>query len=200
MNLPEYRQLDNSIESFKKIKQQSEKLWEKIDLEECWGYQIQEGSKWKKGLTEEELLDFENRLGFQFPDPLKNFLKTMNGLDKPGINYTGDEADTKYGATFYSFPENIERIKEQIEWILEDNKVSASDLSSGKVPYIFPYLGHRFLICDKNLNVLSMHGNDIIYWAANLSQGIAKDIWEDKFWQKTPTKYPENSFWYNKSS
>lgn len=55
MTPSEYRQLDNSIESFKRIKQQSEKLWEKVELEECWGYQIQEGSKWKKGLTEEEL-------------------------------------------------------------------------------------------------------------------------------------------------
>jgi hypothetical protein len=198
MNLSQYRQLDNSIESFTRIKQQSDKLWEKIELEECWGFQIQEGSKLKKGLSEQELLDFESQLGFQFPDPLKNYLKTMNGLDRPGINNTGNEKDTEYGPTFYSYPEDVERIKGQIEWILEDNKVSESDLSSGKAPYIFPYLGHRFLICDKNQNVLSMHGNDIIYWAANLSQGIAKDIWG--YWQKTPTKYPEDSFWNNKVS
>jgi hypothetical protein len=198
MKQSEYRLLDNSIESFSKIKQQSEKLWEKIELEECWGYQIQEGSKWKKGLTEKELLDFESQLGFQFPDPLKNFLRTMNGLDRPGINHTGNEADTEYGPTFYSYPEDVERIKGKIEWIIEDNKVSEFDLLSGKAPYIFPYLGHRFLICDKNQNVLSMHGNDIIYWAANLSQGIAIDIWG--FWEKIETKYSEDSFWNNKAS
>jgi hypothetical protein len=38
-----------------------------------------------------------------------------------------------------------------------------------------------------------MRGNDIIYWGANLSQGIAKDIFRD--WLKTPTQYPEGSFW-----
>ena len=111
MNLSEYCQLDNKIESFNSIKQQSEKLWEKIELEKCWGFQIQEGSKWKKGLTKEELLDFESQLGFQFPDPLKNFLKTMNGLDRPGINNTGNEKDTEYGPTFYSYPEDIGIIK-----------------------------------------------------------------------------------------
>ena len=193
MNLSEYRQLDDSIESFRKIKLLSEKFWEKVVLEECWGYQIQEGSKWKKGLTEVELLEFENQLGFQFPDPLKNFLKTMNGLDRPGINYTGDEKDTGYGPTFYSYPEDVERIKRQIEWVIDDNKVSELDLLSGKVPYVFPYLGHRCLICDKNNNVLSMRGNDIVYWAANLSQGIMIDIFGH--WEKTPTKYPEDSFW-----
>ncbi|OQP44254.1 hypothetical protein A4H97_33415 [Niastella yeongjuensis] len=195
MKPSEFRQLNNSIDSFKRIKQESEKLWEKVELEECWGFQIQEGSKWKKGLTEEELLDFERQLGFRFPDSLKNFLRTMNGLDRPGINHTGNDEDTEYGPTFYSYPEDIEKIKGQIEWVLEDNKVSELDLLSGKVPYVFPYLGHRCLVCDKNQNVLSMHGNDIIYWGVNLSQGIAHDIWG--FWQKTQTKYPEVSFWNN---
>jgi hypothetical protein len=198
MNLSEYHQLDNSIESFKRIKQQSEKLWEKVELEECWGFQIQEGSKWKKGLTEEELLDFESQLGFQFPDPLKNFLRTMNGLDRPGINHTSNEEDTEYGPTFYSYPEDVERIKKQIEWVLEDNKVAESDLVSGKVPFIFPYLGHRCLICDKNQNVLSMRGNDIIFWTDNLSQGIAKDIFG--YYDISATEFPEGSFWNNKAS
>jgi hypothetical protein len=198
MKKSEYHRLHDSIESFVLIKQLSEKNWEKVELQECWGYQIQEGSKWKKGLTGVELLDFENQMGFQFPKPLKNYFRTMNGLDKPGINNTGIEMDIAYGPTFYSYPEDVERIKEQINWILEDNKVSESDISSGKVSYILPYLGRRFLICDKNQNVLSMHGNDIIYWAANLSQGIAKDIFG--YYQTPPTHYPEISFWNNKIS
>jgi hypothetical protein len=32
------------------------------------------------------------------------------------------------------------------------------------------------LIISKREVVLSMHGNDIIYWARNLSWGIADDI------------------------
>ena len=111
MTKARYHKLDNSVSSFEFIKQQSEQYWEHIELKICWGFQIQEGSKWKKGLSEQQLLDFQRELGMTFPESLKNFYRTMNGLDKPGINNNGGEEETEYGPTFYSYPDDISAIK-----------------------------------------------------------------------------------------
>lgn len=62
------------------IKKESEKYWEQINLDLCWRFQIQEGSKWKKGLSEFQLEDFQKQLGIIFPESLKNYYHTMNGL------------------------------------------------------------------------------------------------------------------------
>jgi hypothetical protein len=175
MKKMEYNKLDNSLASFEFIKQKSEKYWESIDLEICWGFQIQEGSKWKEGLSEGQINDFQNDLKIQFPESLKNYFRTMNGLDKPGINNNGGEHETEYGPIFYSYPEDVEKIKSQIEWILQENHAE-NDNSMLHIPTIFPFLGHRFLILDEEEIVLSMFGTDIIYWAENLSKGVASDI------------------------
>jgi hypothetical protein len=89
MTKKEYKNLDCSISSFQFIKNESERFWEQVDLEICWGFQIQEGSKWKKGLSELQLEDFQKQLGITFPESLKNYYRTMNGLDKPGIDNNG---------------------------------------------------------------------------------------------------------------
>ncbi len=172
-----FRLLDSSIPSFEKIKALSEKEWENIEYDECWGFQIQQNSKWRKGLNEIELNQFEQEIGFQFPNSLRNFYKTMNGLNKPGINFSGDlKSEPTFRSTFYSFPEDLEIIKDQINWILESNKMTIEEVKTGKAPFIFPYFGHRFLVFDSNEQILSMHGSDIILWSQNLAKAVAKDI------------------------
>ncbi|MBQ0152480.1 MAG: SMI1/KNR4 family protein [Chryseobacterium sp.] len=176
MTKKKYLHLDNSPASFQLIKLESEKLWKTIDLEDCWGFQIQEGSKWNKGLSEEQLKDFQNQMNLEFPKSLKNFYRTMNGLNKPSVNNNGGEGTLEYGSLFYSYPEDIKIIKSQIEWVLEANKITQDEFKTQNFPPIFPYFGHRFLIFDHPENALSMYGDDIIFWADNLSKGIAKDI------------------------
>lgn len=175
MTEKEFKKLDNSISSFEFIKKESEKYWNQVELENCWGFQIQEGSKWKKGLSDKELEDFQENLGITFSESLKNYFRTMNGLDKPGINNNGGE-EIEFGTTFYSYPDDIEIIKSQIKWILEENNVDDKVISVQNIPSIIPYLGHRFLILDSEESILSMYGNDIIMWAENLSKGIARDV------------------------
>ncbi|KQR94443.1 hypothetical protein ASG01_00715 [Chryseobacterium sp. Leaf180] len=171
-----YKELDCSVLSFQFIKRESEEYWEQVNLDVFWGFQIQEGSKWKKGLSEPQLEDFQKNLGIAFSEPLKNYYRTMNGLDKPGINNNGGEGAIEFGTTFYRYPEDIERIKSQIKWIFEDNKVTDEIINTQNAPSIIPYLGHRFLILDNEGAILSMYGNDMIIWAENLSKGIARDI------------------------
>ncbi|PWN59109.1 SMI1/KNR4 family protein [Chryseobacterium viscerum] len=197
MKKRQFKKLDNSISSFQLIKKKSEKYWQKVDLQECWGFQIQEGSKWKKGLSEPELEDFQRQLNIKFPESLKNYYRTMNGLDKPGIDNNGGKGEFDFGPIFYSYPDDIPIIQTRIKWIMEANRVTEDIIKSQNVPPIIPYLGHRFLILDHEEAVLSMFGNDIILWNNNLSRGIAKDIFL-LYSHVDKKKIDKNSFWNKK--
>jgi hypothetical protein len=126
-NKPIYRNLpvaDDSIFFFEQFKHISEQYWDTVNgYKDCWGYQIQIGSKWKRGLSETELKEFENAVGFTFPWPLANLYKAMNGLDRPGIDFGGDVAENvpEFRSQFYSFPDDLDIIKDYIDWIYEAN-------------------------------------------------------------------------------
>ena len=198
MKIDELNNLNNSISSFEFLKKTSEKYWETSELILCWGLQIQQNSKWKKGLTESELIDFQNKIGFEFSESLKNYFRTMNGLDKFGININNGEDEIEYGTIFYSYPEDIELIKSEIKWILEENFVTKKDIESKAIPNIFPYYGNRYLILNNQEPVLSMQGTDILYWAENLCKGLAQDIFEFNHNKIKKKKLNETEFWENK--
>jgi hypothetical protein len=197
MKKRQFKKLDNSISSFQRIKKESEKYWRKVELQVCWGFQIQEGSKWKKGLSELELEDFQKQLNITFPESLKNYYRTMNGLDKPGIDNNGGEGEIDFGPVFYSYPDDIPIIKSTIEWVMKENKVTEDTIKDQNIPSIFPFFGHRFLILDLEEIVLSMYGNDIIHWADNLSRGISNDIFS-LYSTSEKKKMNTNSFWNKK--
>lgn len=199
MTNSDYNRLDNSISSFEFIKKASEQYWESVEPALCWGFQIQQGSKWKAGLSDADLVYFQNQVGIKFSDSLKNFYRSMNGLDKPGINNNGGESEITFGPTFYSYPDNIEEIKSVIDWVLEENKVTTADINQLNAAQIFPYYGHRFLILDNEELVLSMYGSDIIFWASNLTKGIAKEIFPFHAINVDTKSVNINSFWNKKA-
>ena len=169
---------NSSIDFFTAIKRLSEKYWSECDINpDIFGFQIQNGTKWKKGLSEYELADFQAELNMEFPEELKNFYRTMNGLDKKGINVFGSNGtEPNYNPIYYSYPENLKQIRENINWIYESNNAKTENK---EIPKIFPVTRHRFLILDENNSILSMYGDDIIYWSENLSKLIANDIFEN---------------------
>lgn len=199
MQSRELNKLNTESSTFEKLKELSENKWESIELTECWGFQIQKKSKWNNGLTEEQLNDFENQIGFKFSQSLRNFYRTMNGLNKPGINISGDLNNEKptFRSVFYSYPKDLDLIKEQINWILESNQLSEQELINGEAPFIFPFFGHRFLILDSNEQVLSMYGDDIIPWADNLSKAIYKDVFDLNNDQIKLDSFKPVKFWLN---
>ena len=170
---------DNSSLFFEKIKMISEQYWATSRLNDnLYGFQIQENTKWRTGLNNTELLDFEKDMGFSFPQSLINFYKVMNGLNKPGINIYGNSGvKPSFHPVFYSYPEDINLIKESVKWIYDDNSISENELINLGISRIFPIYQHRFMLIDIPGNpILSMHGNDIIYWADDLSKLLANEL------------------------
>jgi hypothetical protein len=172
---------DDSIAFFQTLKKESEHHWASTDINKSlYGYQVQKGTRWLPGLSEKEISEFENALDVVFPTALRNFYRTMNGLDKHGVNVYGNEGEVyAYVPIYFSFPADLRIIKGKIDWILESNNLTREKIDRGNIPKIFPVTGHRFLILDQHLPILSMYGSDIIYWTDNLSKLLACNIFEN---------------------
>ena len=173
---------DNSTSFFQAIKHLSEWYWTTTQPNKnAGGFQIQENTKWKPGLSDTELLKFQDDMGFSFPEPLKNFYKVMNGLNKPGINMFGsDGTQAIFRSIFYSYPDDINMVKESIKWIYQANSISENDLLLLDISKIFPICGHRFMLIDTPGNpILSIYGDDIMYWADDLCNLIANELFEN---------------------
>lgn len=196
-------QPDDSISFFETFKNESERYWADTSPNKgIYGFQIQQDIKWRQGLIDTELLGFENSMGFSFPMPLRNFYKTMNGLTKQGINLFGnDGTPPSFRSVFYSLPDDIQLMREQIDWIYEATSVKKEDLETLKVSRIFPVYGHRFMLIDIPGNpILSMYGDDIIYYAENLSKLIANEIFSGVIhnasdFESPPQSQPVIKFW-----
>ena len=120
----------NDLDFFETIKSLSNSYWKDTDINKrIYGFQIQKGSKWRDGLTDHEITNFENELGYKFPKSLRNFYKTMNGLDKLGINIFGNSGlEFSYRPIYYSYPDDLQLIKDIIEWIYEAKNVTTDKL------------------------------------------------------------------------
>jgi hypothetical protein len=171
---------DDSIAFFQTLKKESEQYWASTDIDKAlYGYQIQKNTKWLPGLSEKEIEDFENALNVVFPTALRNFYRTMNGLDKHGVNVYGSEGEVyAYMPIYFSYPADLGIIKGKIAWILESHNLTREKLDRKNIPKIFPVTGHRFLVFDQRLPILSMYGNDIIYWSDNISKLVACNIFD----------------------
>ena len=194
---------DDSISFFETIKRESEKFWANtLPSKGIYGFQIQQDSKWRPGLSDTELQDFQKAVGFSFPTPLQNFYRTTNGLTKPGINLYGNSGTLPaFRPVFYSYPDDLRLIKESIDWIYEATFVKKEDLESFDVSRIFPVFQHRFMLIDIPRNsILSMYGDDIVYYAENLSKLLANEIFTGVLYnvsdfESPPDTQPFIKFW-----
>ncbi len=125
----------------------------------------------------------------------------MNGLDKPGINiYGNSEADKTYKSVFHSFNDDLEVIKERINFIFESFDLQQEDLEIKHISRIFPVYQHRFMLIDEpGCPILSIYGNDVIYWSDNISKLLATEIFSDIYNPWDFESNPKNSrsikFW-----
>ncbi len=170
------------------FKDQSEKYFETIELEkDVAGLQHQRGTKWRKGLTTQELVDFQSELGFDFPEELLEFYKTMNGTDLTGVNVYAEQGLPYYYAPIYfSYPEHLRKIKQLIQEILEIKGLTIEQIKENKIPFIFPINDSYFMVFDnltnpiyfltsaynRNINEKYVYGS---LWTDTLKNWLIKD-------------------------
>lgn len=132
------------------FKTQSEEYFATIEIEkEAAGSQHQQGTKWKPGLTTQELIDFQNDLGFQFPEELIEFYKLMNGTMMPGVNiYSNQGLPYTYTPNYFSYPEHLPLIKKLIQKRLDVNSLTIQKMKEHKIPFIFPVADFYFIVID----------------------------------------------------
>jgi len=196
-------QPDDSISFFETIKRESEKFWVgTLPNKDIYGFQIQHDSKWRPGLCDTELQQFQKDVGFTFPKPLQNFYKTMNGLTKPGLNIYGNSGTLPaFRSVFYSYPDDLPLIRDRIDLVNETTSVKPEDLEGLGISRIFPVFLHRFMLIDIPDNpILSIYANDIIYYADNLSKLLANEIFAGVIYnvsdfESPPQTQPEIKFW-----
>ena len=189
-------------EFFKQIKRFCEKHWEGIKIKEMLiGFQIQPHTKWRKGLSEEELSNFEKDAGISFPFVLKNFYRTMNGLDKPAVNVYSDVSHKHiYHPYYYSYPEDIQFIKDQIEAVFIKNGLTDNDLLICDISRIFPVGPDTYLLVDViPCPVIYTDGDEVVFRADSLSKFIVTDIFEniENHWEYDldPNNVPKINYW-----
>ncbi|MBA3785685.1 MAG: hypothetical protein H0X15_09145 [Acidobacteria bacterium] len=182
MNIEKLQFPENPNVFFSWLKKLSEKVWENIEPREgIFGFQTQKETKWIEGLSEEEIEEYESELGFLFPEIYKTYLRNMNGTDKPAINFYGNGESIAYAPNYYSFPRDLEIVKDRVQWIYKEFLVDEEEVQRENIPHIIPIVSHRFLIadnCAKN-PILSMHGRDSILYAPSLESFLVADIFRN---------------------
>jgi hypothetical protein len=170
------------VQFFAWLKSASEEYWADAFVHPgVYGFQIQAGTRWLPGLTDDEITRYEMDMGFAFPDIYKQFLRQMNGTDKLGVNVYGSSGVSHaYAPIYYSYPRDLATVREYIRWIYDAYGVTPEIVEERCIPHIMPIRGHRFLVMDRNQehSVLSMHGNDTILYAESLSVFLVLDIFE----------------------
>jgi hypothetical protein len=111
----------------------------------------------------------------------------VNGTDLPTLNAYGSSGETQHTSVgVYSYPRDLEIVKQRIEDARESRDEIASDLleQGFDLPaeaFLVPILGHRYLVCTPDLNrsvVLSVavHSTDAIVYADSLQEYLQRDF------------------------
>jgi hypothetical protein len=95
-----------------------------------YGVQFQQGTRWNAGLSDELLAEYERVLTVGFPHDLKAFLRELNGTDLPTLNLYGSSGEPhRKSVGVYSYPRDIEIVKQRIEETHANRAEIAADLA-----------------------------------------------------------------------
>ena len=194
------------------FKCQSEKYFETIELEkDVAGLQYQQGTKWRQGLNAQELVDFQNELGFEFPEDLIEFYKTMNGTNLNGVNVCAEQGvPYNYAPIYFSYPEHLSKIKGRIQEILSIKGLTIEQIREKEIPPIFPITDFYFMIFDNLTNPIYFltpaHNRErnqmCVYgslWTDTLRNWLIKDVFHRTTHisdlEEFPNKIREANYW-----
>jgi hypothetical protein len=177
-----------SLNFLSELKRATEQKWSQESLDPTvYGFQVQRGTRWNPGLSNHEILEYENALGMRFPYDFRAFLSVMNGTDLPALNvyaYSGEPHRTSVGV--YSYPRDLKIVEERIGHFRERRDEIARDLREQGFDLpnqagLVPIHGHRYVVCTSNLEssvVLSVvvHDVDAIVYGNSLREFLERDF------------------------
>lgn len=181
------------------LKDATERIWSSSTQDPgVYGFPFPRGTRWMPGLSEQEILAYEDVLGTKFPLDFRTFLRAMNGTDVPTLNVSGGGVAPRQSAGVYSYPRDVEVVKQLIGIVQENREGIALDLASQgfHLPApatLVPICGHRYVVCTRKLNtsvVLSIVVQDVdaIVYADSLREYLQKDFMGVVV--KSPTRAP----------
>ena len=173
--------------AFKKL---CEREFKFLELEEgIYGFQIQPGTRWNKGLSEKQIIQLEQQFGFIFPIEYRAFLKVMNGFDHKCISIDPDgQEENRYCHLCYTYPKNCYEQDSHYSYLLKDladykasvfEVLIANGFNIAEFQGFVPLYSHRALVVfkDKLLSpVISIMQDDIVVIAQDL-----KSYWIKQF-------------------
>src|SRR3990170_7794156 len=144
-------------EFFPWLKSKSETLWASYDS-------YHKNSTWLPGLTEGQIADFENEIGFNFSDIYTAYLKIMNGTTEysyavshevvlrggmdPTDLYSATESYERQLHLFHSYPRDLWTIRSEIREVCAWFQVKSDELDQRNIPHIMPISTGIFLVID----------------------------------------------------
>jgi hypothetical protein len=178
----------NSIPDFFQVfKLASEEKWRTTSIrQDLWGFQFQPGTRWNRGLSDAEIAQYEAAVGARFPLDFRLFLRQMNGTDKPTLDIRGVSGEPhRHGPGFYSFPADLERVRQVIDQAQRDRfqlraTLKAEEFELSDDANLIPIFAHRFVVCDpasEKSPVLSIYdADDAIIYGNSLQEYLEGEI------------------------
>lgn len=179
--------MTQTADFYSQFKKASETKWQNVLLRpHIWGFQIQSGTLWNPGLSEEELTQYEMDVGFRFPSELRSFLQVMNGTNRPALDVRGSSGEeNRFAPAFYSYPRDLARVKNLIEfgWMNPNQlrqTLSEEGFLLGEEAKLFPIYAHRYAVCSPDAQscpVLSIwDSSDAIVYGQSLPEYLRREV------------------------
>ncbi len=175
--------------NWKEFKELTEEIFETTELEECWGYQVQPGTKWNSGLSKSEIYSLEKQMGFKFPFEYCKMLSVVNGFDRKHIAIDPDQIyPNGYNRRCYKYPEDYRTVKwlfdeidENIEYV--NRALESEGFKSKNITGFIPLYSHRALVAfiNKKISpVVSVYGDDIVVFGNSITEYWKNELQIDK--------------------
>ncbi|MFO0954002.1 MAG: hypothetical protein U0835_23180 [Isosphaeraceae bacterium] len=170
------------------FKNTTENRWRTQSMDPAlYGFQFQKGTRWNPGLSEKQISRYERDLGISFPIDLRLFFAHLNGTDLETLNVYGNSGEPYLkGVGVYSYPNDLDVVKERIADIVEEFTDVSSllfDVGLGKKGgNLLPFYNNRYVVCGSDypdVPVLSVEGNDAIVYATDFRGYLEKEFLRD---------------------
>jgi hypothetical protein len=139
------------------FKAATETKWSRSSINPgIYGFQFLPGTRWNPGLSEAAVREYEEVLDARFPNDFRALLRFANGTDRETLNVYGSSGEpSSRWVGVYSYPRDIEIVREQIEYVsphLDEICAHLAMQGCSILPgsRLVPIYAHRFVVCGSD--------------------------------------------------